>query len=99
MASTLPGTAYVPFISGSLPDVLCEQHERSVGNDNCVKFETLSWQLPADEFRHHYARTRVRVHRYVDSTLAVFHGPRRLAAYSAAGHLASTEEVLRAAAA
>ena len=36
VAATLEGTAYVPFISGSLPDILCEQHERTVGNDNCV---------------------------------------------------------------
>jgi hypothetical protein len=67
VASTLPGTAYVPFISGSLPDVLCEHHERTVGNDNCVAFEGLTLQIPADEFRYHYVRTRVRVHRYVDA--------------------------------
>ena len=85
MASTLPGTAYVPFISGSLPDILCEQHERTVGNDNCVEFAGLSLQIPSDEFRHHYVRTKVRVHRYVDQTLALFHGPRKLASYDAKG--------------
>ena len=98
VAATLPGTAYVPFISGSLPDILCEQHERTVGNDNCVSFEGLSLQLPSDELRHHYARSRVRVHRYVDDTVAVFHGPRKLAAYDARGILTASKEVLRAAA-
>ena len=83
--STLQGTAYVPFLSGRLPDILCEQHERTVSNDNCVSFEGLSLQLPADAMRHHYVRTRVRVHRYVDATLAVFHGPRKLAAYDRTG--------------
>ena len=39
VASTLPGTAYVPFISGNLPDILCEQQERRVDNDNCVSFD------------------------------------------------------------
>ena len=96
--STLPGTAYVPFLSGSLPDILCEQHERTVGNDNCVSFEGLCLQLPADPFRYHYAHTRVRVHRYVDDTLAVFHGPRKLAGYDARGISNPTKEVLRAAA-
>ena len=96
--STLPGTAYVPFISGYLPDILCEQHERSVGNDNCVSFEGLKLQIPADEFRYHYVRTRVRVHRYVDDTLALFHGPRKLAAYDATGLPANTKEVPRLAA-
>jgi hypothetical protein len=78
VARTLTGTAWVPFLSGSLPDILCEQHERTVGDDNCVSFEGLSLQLPADEFRYRHARTRVRVHRYVDHTLGVFHGPRKL---------------------
>ena len=58
----------------------------------------MSLQLPADELRYHYVRSRVRVHRYVDATLAVFHGPRKLADYDAAGHLVTTKEVLRAAA-
>jgi hypothetical protein len=96
--STLAGTAYVPFLSGSLPDILCEQHERTVGNDNCVSFQGLSLQIPADEFRYHYVRTRVRVHRYVDATLAVFHGPRKLATYDARGVAANPKEVLRLAA-
>jgi hypothetical protein len=97
--STLQGTAYVPFLSGSLPDILCEQHERTVGNDNCVSFEGLNLQLPADAMRHHYVRTRVRVHRYVDATLAVFHGPRKLAAYDRNGRsTAPQKEVLRSAA-
>jgi transposase len=85
VASTLQGTAYVAFISGSLPDILCEQHDRRVDNDNCVSFEGLSLQIPADEFRYHYVRTKVRVHRYVDSTLALFHGPRKLADFDATG--------------
>ncbi|MCW2313339.1 ISNCY family transposase [Rhodoferax antarcticus] len=96
--STLAGTAYVPFLAGSLPDILCEQHERTVGNDNCVSFEGLTLQIPADEMRYHYVRTRVRVHRYVDATLAIFHGPRKLAAYDARGLPANGQEVLRLAA-
>ena len=98
VASTVAGSAYMPFIGASLPDILCEQHERTVGNDNCVSFDGVSLQLPADEMRYHYARTRVRVHRYVDGTLAVFHGPRRLAAYDSHGKSTKTKEVLRSAA-
>lgn len=84
-ASTMQGSAYVPFISGCLPDILCEQHERKVDNDNTVSFERLKLQIPADEYRWHYMRTNVRVHRYVDGTLALFHGPRRLQSYDALG--------------
>ena len=93
VASTLQGTAYVAFISGSLPDILCEQHDRRVDNDNCVSFEGLSLQIPADEFRYHYVRTQVRVHRYVDSTLALFHGPRKLADFDAKGVSIKPREV------
>jgi hypothetical protein len=98
VASTLEGSAYVPFISGNLPDILCEQHDRKVDNDNCVSFEGLSLQIPKDEFRFHYVRTTVRVHRYVDATLAVFHGPRKLAAFDAAGKPVTHKEVTRLAA-
>jgi hypothetical protein len=98
VASTLPGTAYVPFIGASLADILCEHHERTVDNNNCVSFEAVSLQIPSDEFRCHYVRTRVRVHRYVDATLAIFHGPRKLCAYDAKGLAITTKEVLRSAA-
>ena len=98
MSSTLPGSAYVAFISGSLPDILCHQHERTVSNDNCVSFEGLSLQIPADEFRYHYVRTQVWVHRYYDATLALFHGPRKLACFDPSGIALKALEVPRLAA-
>jgi len=58
----------------------------------------MSLQIPADEFRYHYVRTKVRVHRYVDGTLALFHGPRKLVSFSATGMLSAESEVLRLAA-
>jgi hypothetical protein len=85
VAAAQPGTAYVPFIGAALPDILCEQFERTVGNDNCVSFEGLKLQIPAGPTRPHYVKTRVRVHRYVDGTLALFHGPRRLDSYDCEG--------------
>lgn len=80
-----PGSAFVPYIGSGLADILCEHHERTVGNDNCVSFETLKLQIPADATRAHYVKRRVRVHRYVDGTLAVFYGPRLLARYDVRG--------------
>jgi transposase len=79
------GTAFVPFLGGSLDDILCEQFERTVGKDNCVRFEGLTLQIPNDRHRCHYVKAKVHVHRYQDGTLAVFHGPRQLAAYDAQG--------------
>ena len=79
-----PGSAFVPF-AGVLDDILCIQQDRTVGNDNTVRYKGLVLQIPEDRHRHHYVKARVRVHEYTDGRLAVFHGPRRLALYNADG--------------
>jgi hypothetical protein len=87
------GVAFVPYIGRDLADILCEQHERVVGNDNCVSYERLRLQIPPDRSRLHFVKVTVRVHRYPDNTLAIFHGPRCLARYDARGKLtAHTQE-------
>lgn len=90
------GSAFVPWIGTNLGDILSEQFERTVGNDNCVRFDGLCLQLPASKHRCHFVKTKVRVHRYSDGRLAVFHGPRRLADYTASAELI-TEDSKRAA--
>jgi hypothetical protein len=79
------GSAFVPWIGGSLEDILCEQYERTVGPDNCVRFETLILQIPADRHRCHYVKARIRVNRYANGALALFHGPRGLAYFTPDG--------------
>ena len=79
------GSAFVSWIGGSLDDILCEQYERVVGADNCVRFENLSLQIPADRHRCNYVKTRVRVNRYANGALALFHGPRGLAYFTPQG--------------
>ncbi len=78
------GTAFVPF-AGTLDDILCVQQERTVSNDNTVRYKRLVLAIPPDRHRRHYVKARVRVHEYPDRTLAVFHGPRCLARYQADG--------------
>ena len=87
MPAAEPGTAFVPFIGPGLADILCEHHERTVGRDNCVSFERKRLQIPAQTHRCHFIKARVRVHRYPDGGLAVFHGPRKLAEYDSDGSL------------
>ena len=82
-----PGTAFVPFVGPALTDVLCEHHERTVGRDHCVSFQGKRLQIPAQAHRRHFIKARVRVHRYPDGRMAVFHGPRRLADYEPDGAL------------
>jgi transposase len=85
------GDAFVPFV-GELGDVLCAKYERVVGNDNCVRFDSRVLQIPEQRHRRHFVKANVRVHQYHDGALALFHGPRRLANYTAAGDLVSLGE-------
>ena len=78
------GSAFVSF-AGALDDILCIQEERTVSNDNTVRYKRRLLQLPADRHRRHYVKATVRVHEYPDGTLAVFHGPRCLARYQTDG--------------
>jgi hypothetical protein len=79
------GSAFVPWIGGCLDDILCEQYERTVSADNCVRFANLILQIPADRHRCHYVKARVRVNRYASGALALFHGPRGLAYFTPDG--------------
>jgi hypothetical protein len=53
------GSTFVPWIGEELADTLCERHERVVGHDNCVSFEGLKLQIPADRHRCHYVKARI----------------------------------------
>ena len=69
-----------------------------VGNDNTVRYQGLSLQIPAQRHRHHFVKVKVRVHDYADGRLAVFHGPRCLAHYAPDGCLREAPEASRDAA-
>jgi hypothetical protein len=88
------GSTFVPWRGESLDDILCHQEERTVSADNCVSFEGMKLQISANQYRCHYVRVKVRVHRYLDGSLAIFHGPRKLADYDHQGKL---KEVKKAA--
>ncbi len=81
------GTAFVAWAGAGLADILSIQEERTVGNDNTVRYKRLTLQIPADSHRHHYVKAKVRVHEHHDGRLAIFHGPRCLARYDRKGAL------------
>ena len=85
--ATEPGTAFIPWVGTNLAEILCVQEERVVAKDNTVHYHRQRLQIPQDPHRFHDVKVTVRVHEYPDGTLAVFHGPRCLARYSAEGHL------------
>jgi transposase len=87
-----PSTGFVPLLGAQIDDILCEHYERTVGRDNCISFEGITLQIPQDQHRCNYIKIKVRVHRYPDGSLAIFHGPRRLANYQSDGQLKKTPE-------
>ncbi len=85
------GTAFLPFV-GDLENILCVQEERTVGNDNCVRYEGRVLQIPEQAHRRHYVKAQVRVHEYPDGSLSIFHGPRQLVRFPPAGGTAQVED-------
>jgi transposase len=84
------GSGFVHDRTAAWREILCIEEERTVGNDNTIKWRRLSLQLPPSRLRPHFVKARVRVHEYPDGTIAVFLGPHRLADYDAAGQITTT---------
>lgn len=78
--------AFVAADPALLRETLCVEEERVVGRDNTVAYRGLKVQLPESRMRVHYVKAQVKVRQYPDGGLAVFHGPRCIARYDAAGH-------------
>ena len=91
IAAEQEGSAFVADTMAAWREVLCIQEDRTVGNDNTVKWERRSLQLPPSRLRPHFVKATVRVHEYPDGQLAVFWGPHRLADYTADGTLIEPE--------
>jgi len=52
------GSAFVVDRTGAWREILCVQEDRTVGQDNTVKWEGLSLQLPASRLRPHFVTSR-----------------------------------------
>jgi transposase len=83
--AALEDNAFVTADPALLVEALCVEEERVVARDNTVAYDGRQLQLPASTARAHYVKARVKVREYPDSTLAVFHGPRRIASFTAQG--------------
>ena len=81
------GTAFVPYAGGQLDRICALQHDRVVGNDNCVAFGRRRLQIPKAAWRYSFARCRVKVYEHLDGTLSIGHGPHTLGHYDAQGCL------------
>jgi transposase len=84
VAPQIAKSAFIPWKSGNidLDDVLCIQAQRTVNNDNTVSYKGETLQIPGDEFRYSYRKTKVKIHEYLDRSIAIFHGPRKLVEFA-----------------
>jgi len=89
---TLADSAFVIVRDpAGLADILCVQEDRVVARDNTVAYRGLRLQLPQNRARAHYVKAHVKLRQYPNGMLAVFHGPRLLARYDAAGQIIKGE--------
>jgi transposase len=81
------GTAFVPYTGDQLERICALQHDRVVGNDNCVEFGKRRLQIPQTTWRYSFAKCRVTVYEHLDGTLSIGYGPHTLGHYDAEGRL------------
>ena len=72
------GSAFVADAAGTWREILCIQEDRTVGNDNTVKWQRLSLQLPPSRLRSHFCQGDGACARIGPAGRRVFWGPHRL---------------------
>lgn len=78
-------SAYIPWVGEGLREILCWQEDRTVQNDNTVRYKGKRLQIGKDDLRHHYVRTTVQVREYLDGTFSLYYGPRCIGQYTKQG--------------
>ena len=86
------GSAFVACAPEQWREVPCRHEIRQVGNDNSVKWRGRQLQIPASRprppaqaYRPHFVRAKVRLHEYPDGAVALFRGPHRIADFAPDG--------------
>jgi len=79
VAPEQPGSAFVACRPEQWREVLCVREQRTVGNDNTVRWAGRTLQIPPSRLRPHFVRAKVRIHHYPHGAIALFWGPHRIA--------------------
>ena len=80
-----PAAAFVPLGDIDLDQILCEEEERTVGQDNTIAFAGVRLQLAKQPGRPTCAGLRVIVRRHLDGSHTVWRGAHCLGRYAATG--------------
>jgi hypothetical protein len=78
-------SAFVPLHGVDLDTILCEQEERTIGQDNVVSFDAVALQIAKQPGRPTCAGLRVVIHRDVHGMFSVWHGARCFGRYDGRG--------------
>ena len=76
------GNAFVACRRKDLDLVFALQYERTVNRDNTVSFQNLTLQIERVNWRATLAGCNVLVHRHLDGTIRLTHGPHRLGRFT-----------------
>jgi transposase len=79
------GTAFLPYTGTELEKIFSQQQERTVDNDNTVRYENRCLQISQQTFRFSLARCRVLVCEHLDRTITVHYGNHVLGRYDTVG--------------
>lgn len=75
VAPAQPETAFVPTSRTDLDRVFSIQHERTVDQDNTVRWANISLQIQPQRWRSTLAGCRVVIYEHLDGTLTLGYGP------------------------
>src|SRR5450432_261488 len=93
VAPAQPGSGFVKCLrSQDLDLIFALQFERTVNRDNTVSFQNLVLQIERMSWRATLAGCNVMVHRHLDGTISLTHGPHRLGRYSSQGAALTTSK-------
>src|SRR5450432_953945 len=93
VAPAQPGSGFVKCPrSQDLDLIFALQFERTVNRDNTVSFQNLVLQIERMSWRATLAGCNVMVHRHLDGTISLTHGPHRLGRYSSQGAALTTSK-------
>jgi transposase len=81
------GTAFLPYTGTELDKIFSQQHDRTVENDNTVRYDNRCLQIPQQTFRFSMTRCHVLVCEHLDGTISLHYGPHRLGHYDCQGQL------------
>lgn len=76
------GSAFIPAKGINLHRVFCLKHERTVANDNTLRYGNRLLQIQPSALRISFAQCRVTVCEHLDGTLSVLYGPHCLGRFN-----------------